>query len=628
MDFTIRNMMRMSMTFRNLMFFPNYVVSSRLFQTKSHYCTVKNQDKSFLAQTTHSSPVDNIIKSLRSCKNSSEIFNVIQNEHSLMTNRHIIEALTLLFNFQKYSSRKVNNIYHRQGFMFFCEVINKNLRNFDANEAVHALKVLSYLKIPINSMIMQSVLQLVRESINTLGLSKIIFLDFLIHQFEKTPLTEALSIALPIVFEVQVATQLDRNNIKHLASCLQYLSLRSQNPASIANVLDAILKFDQEIDIISACSILRSLCSIESLPDTYMKLVHNMEEMVSQKISEASCSTMMPVLSSVVGKINEKQKEFYHEGFLDACATAVISQDWGFEEGINVLSKLTSVGHTQIRLLDYLAAKCFENTTILASSSPEQIAILVMGLAIADYKPIFWESMQEAVVKSNLLERTSPGFSWVKFAVHLTSLDCFCPKVITKAFSTTINKKSNEKRLLLLLYQSVKALNPTYDGPWPPRDALEYAKAWNELRDNHLELLPALQKALGGSQYIISNVRTKLGHYINHVIVMRKGGYPVALNSANNDLQDDVIYMENLSVPAESQIILILCIPRFAYGLNSQRLTGPWSMLLKSMEAYTQHTVIPIHLDMWLGLPDHEKIPYLMQSIRLKCDDLSVTANM
>jgi hypothetical protein len=34
------------------------------------------------------------------------------------------------------------------------------------------------------------------------------------------------------------------------------------------------------------------------------------------------------------------------------------------------------------------------------------------------------------------------------------------------------------------------------------------------------------------------------------------------------------------------------------------------------------YSVVPVSLQLWMNLPDFEKIPYLMQNIKIKCEPL------
>lgn len=73
--------------------------------------------------------------------------------------------------------------------------------------------------------------------------------------------------------------------------------------------------------------------------------------------------------------------------------------------------------------------------------------------------------------------------------------------------------------------------------------------------------------------------------------------------------------------------ILIFNLPNTAYAVNSQRLKSTWLLKIKSAEALLKTNTIAINSTSWAKLPEYEKVPYLMQAIRLKCKDLSASVN-
>jgi len=73
--------------------------------------------------------------------------------------------------------------------------------------------------------------------------------------------------------------------------------------------------------------------------------------------------------------------------------------------------------------------------------------------------------------------------------------------------------------------------------------------------------------------------------------------------------------------------ILIFNLPDIAYAINSQRLKSTWSLKIKSAEALTNSNAIAINSGSWLKLPEYERIPYLMQAIKLKSEHLLESTN-
>lgn len=133
---------------------------------------------------------------------------------------------------------------------------------------------------------------------------------------------------------------------------------------------------------------------------------------------------------------------------------------------------------------------------------------------------------------------------------------------------------------ILNLYQLVKSFHPgTYTGPLPPADVLEKAVDYLA-KDVDYPLLGALQQGLGGRQYVMSGVRTKLGHFIgnllnsvvcllvdstidsfpnwrlsvlDHLIVKRKSGQTFAINPEEIEGTSGKL-VETLNIPEDSYL--------------------------------------------------------------------------
>lgn len=204
---------------------------------------------------------------------------------------------------------------------------------------------------------------------------------------------------------------------------------------------------------------------------------------------------------------------------MDACVSSALSSNIDFTSGIHLLKLLNYLNHAHIPFLEYLAAKCFEEPNLLKAASYFKISIFLEGFVNADYKPVFWDTIRDAIF-ANEVENKFFRKSMIKFTLHLTALDCYNPNLLKKVFSENIKttrtdrtRKNIYAKEILLLYQSVKTLYPTYDGPLPSQDILKYAININSTLPKY-SIKAALELALGGPQYVYNNLRTKLGHYI------------------------------------------------------------------------------------------------------------------
>ena len=171
------------------------------------------------------------------------------------------------------------------------------------------------------------------------------------------------------------------------------------------------------------------------------------------------------------------------------------------------------MSHTHIPVLDYIGAKCFEDPAHLKTSLPEIIANLVTAFAQADYKPVFWDVIQESIMDERILEASITMIAYI--ARDLTALDCYCPKLVDKVFEHYAQRNSFTRRAtVLLLYQAMATLYPQYPGPFPISRIFETPKKHLKTKIEDFPLLPSLECALGGSRYVQSNVKSKLAHHI------------------------------------------------------------------------------------------------------------------
>lgn len=69
--------------------------------------------------------------------------------------------------------------------------------------------------------------------------------------------------------------------------------------------------------------------------------------------------------------------------------------------------------------------------------------------------------------------------------------------------------------MLLKLYQVTMTLYPGgYSGILPPKEILDKAIGIYQQNINHFPLKEALEYGLGGNDYVLTGIRSKLGHFI------------------------------------------------------------------------------------------------------------------
>ncbi|XP_011631392.1 uncharacterized protein LOC105423363 isoform X2 [Pogonomyrmex barbatus] len=636
MNGTLRGFLRLYPIVRNWTVLSNNIISLQSICKVSRHYSTNLIDHTQLEDCI--SPIDNVKNqvSIDTKIYPIEILNKAARNYTSMTLCEAIDTIYVLFTATKNVEENLQEtIKTHIGFVRLWGVLNKNVRFMKTIQIIKSLRMAIYFKLPNNCILFQSLLQMIRVNVNEISPQDIISIVVLLRKMDSSPLRDALLIALPLVFEVQAPTKLDTDNIYVLTRSLRFISETNISNLEVQNaIIKPLLKFENNLDVHMASSIFYSLCVANYLSPIALELLFNVQKILISEIKQLNISEIMTTinkLSFAVTKHKEYRCKFYNEALMDALINAALSAEIYFNNGINLLKLMNEFNYAHIPFLEYLAAKCFEQPNLLKGASYFKISIFLEGLINADYKPVFWDTIRDAIL-ANKVEDKIFNNSMIKFTLHLIALDCYSPNLISKVFSQvsmTETRKDIHMRELLLLYQSVKTLYPMYNGSWPSQDILDYAVNIHKTLLNPIfptsSLKSVLELALGGPQYVHNDLRTKLGHYIDHVIVMRKGGYPIAINTITST-GNNIMYVEDIQTPSESQMILIFNLPDTAYAINSQRLKSTWSLKIKSVEALVKTETIAINSNSWIKLPEYERLPYLMRAIRLKCGDDSFLA--
>lgn len=581
-------------------------------------------------QPSESNAQDFLLQDIKSARDTAKVLQIVGTHHEIMNSRHVMQSLTCLFDLSKSrnSSMTKQQIVDSPDFIKLCKRLKSQARVIALYDTIQALKVVSYVGVPANSTIVQVLLQLIRHGINDLSLHQIVFLDFLMRNFDRNPLVDALKIAFPLVFEAQLSLKIARDDATSLAELLQYACKKSLSDSSVNIIAECLEKLPNSIDVKIAKSVVWSLCELQRPLLSHQTLLICCWSILTQNIEECSYTEVDELLDRMVKKIAQKQTYFYHEAFADSCARYVVTKDCGFEEAAWILKKLTRIGHVNISLIDYVGEKIVNNPDILKECKVSSFLSVVSGMANAEYKPMGWSCIQEALMSNTtLIGKERMELPWIRLAVDFAVLDIFCPDLLQYVFEEEFLRQFLardynllDRLQLLLLHQAVVTLYPSYSGVLPPQDIIETVIARNGDHVQQFPLQAALEKGMGGGSYVWTRLVTKLGHFIDHLVVMRKGGYPVALNQITSSSASKT-HVEDLQVPSDSQIILVLCMPASSYAVNCQRLRSVPSLTLHTLEAMG-YSVVPVSLQLWMNLPDYEKIPYLMQNIKIKCEPL------
>lgn len=190
-----------------------------------------------------------------------------------------------------------------------------------------------------------------------------------------------------------------------------------------------------------------------------------------------------------------------------------------FQENLIILQHLNDIRFCNIPLLNCLVKKCLKNPNILEKHSID-IHTFIKGYIIADYIPDNWETVGKKL-QNLIITMDSSVPNTVSTAFHLVSLNFYCPELIEKSFilynslceqNSFISVKDIASSVLKL-YWCVKQLYPEYNGFVPDESKLNQVKI--ERNSSEIPcLIDSLKKAVGGTEYIKSGLRTKFGEFV------------------------------------------------------------------------------------------------------------------
>lgn len=244
---------------------------------------------------------------------------------------------------------QTKHILKNPDFEHLCRNLKSISRSLDVNEIIEAIKILNFVGVPTNSEICMTLLHLVRNQINDISISQIIFLEFLMKKFEPTPLVEAFRIALPMLMQIQLGTKMDHENTGQVTDLLQFASRNSMSDQSTMSIISALTMHGTELSVDEARSIVWSLCDLEHYDVHYDKLMHNCLEVLCDSVHKLSFGMIETTLSKMISRYmrhNERNAAFYDEEFFKRCVRFIIDEDVGLENAIYIQRKLNRIVST------------------------------------------------------------------------------------------------------------------------------------------------------------------------------------------------------------------------------------------------------------------------------------------
>ncbi|XP_011494468.1 PREDICTED: uncharacterized protein LOC105359552 [Ceratosolen solmsi marchali] len=487
--------------------------------------------------------------------------------------------------------------------MKILSIVNKQVMHLDSGQVINLIKMFHLMEVPSSSIIMQSLIQSIRLSINFLNLHEVYILTRLMNKMEPTHLSHAVRLALIEMFKVQVHLQLNTERIQELKSALIYATTYVNDESVLEFIIEAIESNKSPIDLNSSVILLLRLLII--LLDNY---------------------GVMTIFNNLCIQILKGNNESYNSRLIDAIVNVSVVHNYGLQKWLTILNLLNRIRHVNIQLLEHLLNYFYENPSVFAKFHPTSCSLIMSGLAHANYKPLHWNELQNLLVNYVWVPDNTSLYS---FVIDLAALDYYNSNILQKVFtdcSTTKVLSGNSCRLLYRLYHSVKALCPIYSGPWFSNETIHFLNNWKNqkshqlLKSTHLNLpiLPALEEFLGGSVYVRNNIIiNELEEPIDHLILLQDE-HPIDMESILvNDASKSFYNLEDFVIPSNSKRVAIVLIKSKTQSRNLLTLQPLDLLRIKILEAMS-FKVIPIFENIWTNMSDYNRVLYLQSLIKIQ----------
>lgn len=591
--------------------------------------TATTKPKTSLGPSAPAKDADILTEQLQRSKTTDRVLDLVEQHHRVMNNAQVLTAFTCLHDFirQQPDHMDIKSLTSHQGFRELCNRALKRLRFYERDEVLYLLKLTTFFQIPASTALVQAIGQMLKHSINSLTFSQLIFLDLLLQwQKSSSSIMDALKIAVPLVFQAQVPIQLDFTNVDDVVRCFKFAYVKELDPALVEKLAVCLLSHLPNLGPEHAVTVVITSSmssSSSSLVPCIKELLKGCEQIVVDNLSSYLPKTMRALVASLT-------KTIHMPHLLEAIVYRCLENHWPLSDLSAVLDCCLRHEYATPRLSEYVAERIIKEEETVAKDGRVSVVSLSDGVAACPRQAdVFREAahiLASCREKLDALELVAPHV-FARFGVNLARLHCFPKELLGRAFDEHFLAKSRFKvsnkqwpfmlKNLLQLEQCARIDLKDYQGPFLPDSVQKEAIA--SVAEESSVLVPikkCLEVALGGAQFVAAGLWTRHGYFLDFAVVMRRGEYPMALNTQLASAQEGgYSYIEDLAVPEDSKILLVLTGNAKSYMRHTSVMKASVATKLRHLTLLGYHPLL-VNVEQWKSLPDHEKIPYVMREAK------------
>lgn len=555
--------------------------------------------------------------------NSSGIANEIRNiiKDTMQTHKmiNLQDAVYIVY--------KLNNMFKKQRLHYtelkelkemthLFEIIQKNVRSLHMHDIIHILQISVNWHFPHHTTLVQTLLQLIRASVNDLSMGQTILVHKILHKINQCKLTNSLDIALRQVFKQQAKIELNSEN-SNLSKALKF-AISINDKSTICHIINILALKSKNLQISSVIPVYAILHNMPETPGTNQLLFH-LRHIIKENVTDLTLNEITFILDNICKSCVNNTMKLYDKSLIFTLYYSVFRSQTTFHNKITVLKYLNMMRYSCIDFLNHLTIGCVKHKDNIDKSPLEDIIHWVDGLVVADHIPKGWK-LVELLLEDYVTNVDCSMQEAVSITFSLLSLDCYYPKWLEKIL-TLYNKVTiiNNKMILdiLKLYWCVKLLHPASNCVWPDESKLNEVKIGPE--EGHIScLMESLKEACGSDKYTKSGLKTKWGLLVDNIVVRQPNG---SLMDISN--YDNITFIEELAPLSECDKILFIALKKEAYSINVKNMLSTVKIQLRAIKQLPGYHVFVVDPFVWENLLHKEKVAHLQKAIQNNCSNIS-----
>ncbi|KAJ8674322.1 hypothetical protein QAD02_005584 [Eretmocerus hayati] len=518
-----------------------------------------------------------------------------------------------------------------------------------ATEALEIIKTLSWLNMPESLTVYTMLVHHILDHTEDLSLEEVIELFIEIKRTSNCKLPENLIEHVRNVIPRHLKEEMAKNHGQHSTNHLLHathmvykLLNKPQYQETAGSLIEELIPYVDKIPVKDALSVLKTLNTLDpALPkwkELYLKAQNNILKQLHSLDKEQFQQLVGESRFWLKISKNSRLNACLSNDLVEAMIQRIILNDVDVRVVLAFARAIRS-GHKARNLLDYCSVAIFkkdEHEEDAAQCGTQEFAQLIYILSYARYLPVGWEDLQDYISESSKFLNLEQD-KLIYLVENLINLNWYPIHLLGKIFDGSFkcsNSMDSEWTHLswafLRIYRKIKS-DPSYNGPWPTDSQIKsldtfmaktsIPRTWNE------DLFRKYVVDEFKNTWFETDVRTRLFHDIDCVVALHEDGTPAPMvenvSSARN--QQGVVWLEDLKVPTNCHMILILGMPGKAFLRYTNELAGGFYTSVQSLQDAYKLPVAVINTETCMESPAGLRRTILMNEIQSKLKSFSGT---